>query len=307
MEKSNVRKRVLQLLVCIGLVVLIWGGYFFVKKYKVDRILEVREDDFSWVYQVDSIETKEKELILQGFAFELETDAKVGNYEIVLQDIESNKNYFSKMRYSKREDVNRYFLCEYDYSESGFVATIKESKLNIEGNTYEVLLRIKGEREAYQTGVYISNGELVYKNPLEFKAPEVAGTDLEEVVENGVLSVYRPDHGMYVYQCDKEIYFIAEPEYDFVDGNARLQCQFFTTQSDALPKAKGKKSSDESFWFKDKEILDWNVGKYRVARHALPTEYSITRIQVGKWENEIGWVWREQVCPNYTWLIEESR
>lgn len=39
------------------------------------------------------------------------------------------------MEYVIREDVNSYFLCEYDYTKSGFVASLNERLLDFEKNS----------------------------------------------------------------------------------------------------------------------------------------------------------------------------
>jgi len=284
----------------VGLLCVIWGGYYLVKHYGIDRILEVKEDDFSWVYQVDSVELEGKELVLRGFAFELNRGSEEGAFEIVLQDIESGEMYFPKMEYMEREDVNEYFLCEYDYVESGFEATIKAKRLNLEEKKYEVLLKITDERLAYQTGTYISNGKLMYTNPMEFEPLDVAGTDLEEVVEQGVLRVYRPDYGMYVYQYEGELYWIAESNYGFAEGDTLVQCNVDTTQISRLPEKRldNQLSWDNiGFWFCKRELLGDNFGKYRVAKRALPTEYSIEKIWTGNYIDE--WIWKQYFRPYY--------
>lgn len=297
MEK---KRTIWHAVICAGLVCLIWGGYFLVKHYGTDRILDVREDDFSWVYQVDSVKAEGKEFVLQGFAFELNRDSEEGTFEIVLRDIESGEKYFPKMEYTERNDVNDYFLCEYDYQNSGFEAIIKESKLDLLEKNYEVLLKVRGVQRAYQTGTYISKGELMYANPLEFEPLDVAGTDLEEIVEQGVLRVYRADCGMYVYQYKGELYWIADSSYEFVDGDTNVQYQLDTTQINRLPSNRLEnnwKWDNISFEFSKTELLEWNTGKYRVAKERIPTEYSIEKIWTGNYADK--WIWQHDFRPYY--------
>lgn len=285
---------------CVGLLVLIWGGYIFAKQYWTDRILNIREDDFSWVCQVDSVEIKEGKLLLKGFAFQLGANAVKNNCEIVLQELETGKRYFLKMSYLERKDVNDYFLCEYDYLQSGFVAEIKEKRLDLDKKNYEVLLRIAGEQTAYQTDTYLSGGKLMYANPAEFVPLEVAGTALEEIVENGVLRVYRPDYGMYVYQYDGELYWIAEPEYGFVEEDTYVQYQLSTTQVEKIPQHRienGWNWDNIGFLFSANELTELDIGKYRVAKKRLPSEYSIVKIWTGNYID--GWIWLHNFRPYY--------
>lgn len=312
MEEIKMEKRknntVLHFVICVGLLVVIWGGYYYASHYGIDRVFEVRESDFSWIYQVDSVRTEGGIFTLQGFAFELDKNAENGSFEVVLQEIESGEIFFPKMEYTKRKDINDYFLCEKVYLESGFVATIKSQKLNLEEKDYEVLLKISDKRVAYQTGIYISNGELMYVNPTRFEPLDVEGTDLEEIVENGVLRVYRPDYGMYVYQYEGELYWIAEPDYEFVDGNTRLQLLLITTQYDKMMEdsiSNGTKAGEHSFWFSHNEIKELDTGKYRVAKKEIPTDYSVARLQTGNWKDDKGWAWKNIFFPRYEFEDEK--
>lgn len=298
MEK---KRKIIQAVVCAVLVCLIWGGYFVVKTYHVDRMLEVEVDDFSWVYQVDSVEAKDGEVLLTGFAFELDKDAVGDNYEIVLQELETGKNYFLKMEYSERKDVNNYFLCEYDYLQSGFEAKINEEKLDLQEKDYEVLLRLEDKKKAYQTGVFLVDGQLFYTNPREFAPLDVEGTDLEDIVERGVLRVYRPDYGMYVYQYEGGLYWIAEEDYAFVDGDVYVEYQLDTTQKDLLPEGR---ISNRWYWdnigfmFKENELLGMNFGRYRVAKSLIPVEYSVEKIWTGRYSDDY-WIWMQKFRPVY--------
>lgn len=292
-------KTVIQVAVCVVLLCLIWGGYFVVIRNLNQRV-ELYEDDFSWVYQVDAVEQNGRNVELTGFAFKLDTNSKEGTFEIVLRDIDTEELYFPEMKYEKRTDVNEYFLCEYDYLNSGFIATIKAKKLGLEEKDYEVLLKMKGEKKTYQTGTYISKGELMYVNPKEYVPLEVAGTDLEPIVENGVLRVYRPDYGMYVYQYEGELYWIAESTYGFVEGDTFVQCNVDTTQISRLPERRLEKQlfwGNIGFWFCKRELFEENFEDYRVAKRALPIEYSVEKIWTGNYIDE--WIWRQYFRPYY--------
>lgn len=279
--------------------VLVIGIYLFTMRQLYERF-EIIEDDFSWVYQVDSIEEKEGKLQINGWAFALNEDAKKENCEIILYDTETGKGIYPKMTYESREDVNEYFLCEYDYTESGFEANISTKKLQLDNTVYEILLRPKGEREAFATNVYYSDGKVTYVHSDEFVPLEVEGTDLEKVVEQGVLRVYRPDYGMYVYQYEGELYWIAEPDYGFVDGDTHIEYHMNTTQIEKLSEDRLANNwfwISIGFWFRTKELYEWDTGKYRVVKAMLPTEYSITDIWTGNYIED--WIWISYFRPWY--------
>ena len=124
-----------------------------------------------------------------------------------------------------------------------------------------------------------------------FVPPEVAGTALEEVVQNGYLRVCQPDYACYVYQYKGCLYWIADKAFHFEDnGKTYIQFQLWTTQTDKLPE---KRLKNKRYWdniggyFEKYEITGTvNCGKYRVCKRKLPTEYSITAILTGFYKNK---------------------
>jgi len=301
------KRTIWQTVFCVGMVCLIWGGYFIAKN-RIDGIkyreITLFEDDFSWVYQVDAMIQEEKKIVLHGFAFELGTDATKDKYEVVLHDIESEENYFMKMEYMNRVDVNNYFSGDNSYLLSGFKASIDSKEIDLEKNNYEILLRVLGEDTAYHTGTYISNGRVDYVNPLEYKPLDVVGTELEEIVENGCIRVYRPDYGMYVYQYEGELYWIALDNYGFVDDDTLVQYLVQGRPNNYKENVFPEESSsnillweDKSFKFSSNEV---NCTKYRVSKSKLPMDFCVIKIGTGNYQDDItGWIWREYFRPRY--------
>lgn len=303
MERSK-KRLLIQGATCVILLCLVWGMYYLVnRKIVTDKQQKIClfDDDFSWIYQVDNAEQKGKKLVLEGFAFEAGVTSEDEKFEIVLHNLDSGENIFSQMEYVDRQDVNDYFFCKYDYSKSGFIATFESKNLSLKNQKYEVLLRVLGEERAYRTGTFISNEKIVFFSPLEFMPPDVVGTDLEEIVNSGVLRIYRPDYGMYVYQYNGDLYWIADPRYDFNDdGEAYIQWHLETSQVEKLPQYRLENQwyfDNLGFYFSEEELKEWNTGKYRVARMELPMEYSITRMNTGC--HEEGWIWKEDFRPFY--------
>lgn len=307
-KKESIFKKIennvlLQVVVFVVSMAVIVGGYV-IAHLNMHEKFEVIEDNFLWVYQVDSISIVEDDLILEGWAFELGKDAIEDSYEIVLFDIESEKVYYPEMKYKERKDANQYFLCEYDYTKSGFVATISATKLDLEHSTYEVLVYPKESAQAYATGVFYANGKMLFGHPETGVSSDVEGTLLEEVVENGVLRVYRPDVGMYVYQYDAELYWIADEKFKFEeDGTTNIQYILDTTQVSKLPQSRldlQKEWDNLTFVFETNEVVNAGSNMYRVAKEILPMDYSVTRIQIGYYAD--GWGWMEYFYPYYDFI-----
>ena len=311
--KKSKKLQVLFFIVSMGILVAAYSELHTLVHDKKISQCEIIKNNFSWVYQVDNIEIQDKKLVLNGWAFPLGKDAEFDSYEIILLENETGNRFVLNTSYSNRKDVNEYFLCEYDYTASGFQAMISTGKLDLEQYTYEVLLYTVKEKKAYSTGVFYANGEILFVHPDEFEPLQTAGTDLEEITEDGVLRVYRPEIGMYVYQYAGQLYWIAEPWYEFINGDALIQFQMNTTQVDNLPQNRldnGWYWSNLSFWFQQHRLTDGDYGKYQVAVYSLPTEYSLTKIWTGYHsdgfpngyvdeQNRTGWIWMNYFRPWY--------
>ncbi len=300
MKMNRLKIKAIQFVICIGLLCVIWTSYIYLKKLK-QQMIEVREDDFSWVFQVDSAERKEGDIVVRGFAFELSKNSEAGAYEIVLEDIESGKRYFPKMAYRERKDVNDYFLCEYNYKNSGFEARIKARKMNFEEKNYEVLLKVSGKSLAYHTGTYVSKGQLMYTNPSDFQVIEEPELELKKVIENGALRAYNADYKMYVYQYEGELYWITDSSYEFdKNGRTYIEYQMNTTQVNKLPKHRldaGWTWSNIGFVFEECTVPLMSNANWRVAKVSIPTEYSVTKIWTGSYKDE--WIWNLNFRPRY--------
>lgn len=255
------------------------------------------------MFQVDSVRDDGKQVDLEGWAIKLETDSTDEKLEMLLYDIDDNKILYPKMAYTRREDVNNYFLCEYDYLESGFIASFDSEQVELANKEYEIIVADRIRNRNFHTGVYLSQGICVYANPDEYTELDVEGTELERVVRDGVLRLYRADVGMYVYQYEELFYWIAEKWYgNYEDATSNVECMVNTTQVDRLPLVRRENNWDDDnlgFIFEEEEISDEIESKYRVAVMSIDKQYSITSMQVGDHTNHKGWLWLEWIHPWY--------
>lgn len=278
--------------------------FYFVSKVEVAKAIDLEhlaEDDYSFVFQVDSVNDDGKSVVLNGWAFKLNQNSTEDDIDVLLYDMEEEKIVYPKMKDTVREDVNQYFLCEYNYSNSGFTATVSLKKVDLKNKDYEVLISVKDTKKVYQTGTYLSKGELMYANPKEFVPLDVAGTDLEQIVNEGVLRAYKENVGMYVYQYEGNLYWIAGPEYA-VQINERTYnpLHFTTTQPQLLPEHRREyKFDNQDFLFVKSETF-MNSGQCRVVKIQLPVEYSISSITTGDYVIDSGWKWNVSFRPWYS-------
>jgi len=166
---------------------------------------------------------------------------------------------------------------------------------------YEVLIEDRQEKHIFKTGIFLSKGEIVYANPKEFYPVNAEGTELERIVQEGKLRVYRPDVGVYVYQYDGKLYWIAQDDYYFEeDASTYVQLHYFTTQKENLPNHRvdmGYDWDNAGFAFEENEVIELNTNRYRVTVTDIPSNYSVFEIKTGYYDEE--WVWSQRFRPYF--------
>ena len=202
-----------------------------------------------------------------------------------------------------REGVNSYFKNDYEYINTGFMASCVVDPA-IE---YEVVVNY-GWLLDLPTGVYITGTNIHYAPEDTFIPPKTDETSLDAIVQNGYLRVFRPEYHCWVYQYKSALYWIVDQDYYFEDdGSTYIQFQLWTTQPENLPQSR---LDNEWYWdniggnFEDFEITEtMDCGKYRVMKREIPTEYSITSIVTGYYKNG-NWIWKNYFRPFYHFEID---
>lgn len=267
-------------------------GVFAVGKNVVDTEADITPRIFC--FQIDTIERHDNRIGLTGFAFRYEH--RTSDFTIILRSTETGKKIRLATEQIARPDVNDYFLCGYDYTASGFTAAAGDISTTEE---YEVMVQWPWSI-LLATGVFIKDSTIYYMPEKKFSAPE-GGRDLQEIVENGTVRVYRPDYHCWVYQLDSALYWIADPDLVFEDDSKTyIQYQLWTTQTENLPQHRLKNDwlwDNIGGYFEDYE-LHGDFGSYRVMKRELPDEYSIISIVTGYYKNE-KWIWKNYFRPIY--------
>lgn len=248
----------------------------------------------AYCFQIEDVMVKNGELNISGFAFQYEHPDKKPSLSL-----QSEKNEVKLITDygDSRPDVNDYFLCDIDYTNSGFTS------VGTVGNDieYEIMIRWPWSPKI-STGVFIHSETIHYASDAIFVPPDVKNApELMEIVKNGILRIYRPDFHCWVYQLDGDLYWITEPGFAFEDdGTTYIQYQIWTTQLEKLPSkrvAHGNSWDNISGYFEDYE-LKGNFGPYRIMKRQIPTDYSITSILTGYYVKG-NWIWKNYFRPIY--------
>lgn len=283
----------------------------------------VYPDSGGYAYQVEDAQIIGDDFVIKGWFFELK---KVRNVErtvtdnaklgVVLFDLESeveydmdgNPKYYeginTEIFYEDRPDVNDYFRCEYDYSHCGFIAKVKVSDLDLTDGDYRIVFKLDCDKYiGILSETYVHNGELRYVSPDEYYDLDVKGTDLEQIINEGMCIASSKDNEVCVYQLGQRLYWITvDDSFLEKDGSTIIEYQIDTTQFDKLPQ---KRIDGGSYWdsigeaFETNEITaSMNCGKYRVSVRNIPDSYSITRILTGYYVDNM-WIWQKYLRPIY--------
>ncbi len=282
---TNIEKKVVvQCGIFTLFMTMLFCGYNFLSKMII-RNFEIVNNDFSWVYQIDNVEKNTSAVVFNGWAFKTDKKSLGEDFIIILIDLNTKEKYYPKMKYMERKDVNNYFEGSHSYLESGFSATISKKKIDIFDSVYEIFLCDLEEDAAFATGMYFMGNEIYYTNPVEYEPLDVVGTSLEKIVANGLIRLYRPDKGVYVYQYEDELYWITDTQHDFFIENWSVLYHAHTTQWDRLPKGsieKGIYWENLSFKFSSREYVEFSGDKYLVAKEKIPTDYAVSFITTGQ-------------------------
>lgn len=289
----------MQLLVCIILCSIVIVGFLIIngdinnKKYTI-------VDDISLINMVENIDKVDDNITLRGYAFILERDSTNSSISVFLRNVDTGREVWLKTKHVDRSDVNDYYDCEYNYGNSGFTASIDNDKLD-KDEVYEIIINVdykdikdSTKRDNFRTTVsskqYIQDSKLYSYNPNEFNMPDLSikSDFLNEVFQNGRLCFYQKDAGMYLYQYNDKLYWVATKDFKFdPDGSTYIICGFYSSQINKLPKAYREQKLDrQSFYFEEYEYKEEDTSPYRVAIRNIPKEYPITYMITGVYDEK---------------------
>ena len=277
---------------CAGIVLTCGALYFF-----SDRTEKNSQNALSQglCFQVEQAEVQEDRLRLRGVCFWYERGPSA--YSIVLRSTRTGARRPLQTECGiPRPDVAAYF-CR-DSAQAGFEAA---GTGIAKGEEYEIVLHF-GPLLDIPTGTYLTAGpsgaDLHYVPAAAFQPLDVKGTDLEKIVSDGILRVYKPENHMYVYWYADRLYWIADEGFSFEDDKStRLEMLLWTTQTDQLSEKSrniGKTWDSFGVYF-EKYELQGNFGRYRVCARELPVDYPVTSIKTGYYSR--GWIWSASFWP----------
>ena len=177
-----------------------------------------------------------------------------------------------------RETIDR------DYTYCGFEVSADLEKTGIKDTDCEIIIQQNEySSDIVPTGEYIVDGELSFKNPDTFIEPDVAGTDLEEIVRDGVLRAHVPDCGFYVYQKDWKLYWLIDE--NNAQGMEAVNFDYYDYMALSLRDSMEEYDYHTEFmqghYSQDKSAEGMNTGHYKVIIRDIPVSFPVAWIEIG--------------------------
>lgn len=169
-----------------------------------------------------------------------------------------------------------------------FTATVEAP-----GNEYYEVDVIFQGYQPISTKTYINGGQVEYVQ--NAPKPDITATDIEFLLDKGILKIYDTDYDVYVYQVDDRLYWLIGADFD-----ASIIYHLYTTEPENLPEDRQQYGFDNRGFRigSEKDLTEtMNCGKYRVFSDIIPTDYKVTAIAVGMNKGPDIY-WREYFRPN---------
>lgn len=314
MEKKW-KKTVIQGIICVGLVVLIWTGYFVVRgkinKDKKERaIQELRvKQDYNLLSQVETVSSEKGKVMISGWA--LRRNSKNQEIYLMLQSEDKEEKILLYTDCKERADVDDIMNHEYDYGETGFTAKIQEKELK-KDRSYEILLVLEYEengkskiQKKVTTNRYIYNGELYRYQPEDFVKPEISQAEIKEVIDNGKLYDCDAEKGGWIYEYQGMMYWILDGKQFEGLKAPSVPCDIYPVHGEDVPTERMELYQMRGYdyyeiYLNDTHQVQERDKTYYVISLELP-KYPISYMKTGSYGNGgTGWLYKAEFQMDIT-------
>lgn len=298
MEKN--KKTILQAIVCVGLLCVIWGGYYFANRRlrDVNEINRIRKSSVSFSYnmlgEVEDITYKNGKAVLSGWAMQL--NAEIARVYLILQPVDGGDAEVIPAECVTQDIMSKYYMVDEKSDEVRFTANLNEKKIQ-KDMCYEVLLWVEYEEAVADRKVMlnrkITTGEFLYEgaicrcNPKTFSEPEITDEEMVKVMKQGSLRAYDLEKQIWIYQYENKLYYIIKQlEKSLTEADICIPVMPSTLKKEVLPEHRQQYGFDHWGSFsEDESYAREGILPYQVVTVGIKEEYPVTYISTGLYDN----------------------
>ena len=258
----------------------------------------------SQAYQFEVSNEADGTISVRGWFLELGTASEnrtlPSHARVMLADLPdyAYSRYVSVQEGLESKAADTYYDEDADHNTCAFQASIRLSEKEQSGD-YEILFQpSKWEEPVVHTGYYLHDGQVVPGSP-SYVPPDTEGTVLEDIVQNGMLRICRPEEGIWVYQYQWKLYYIVDAIYlwehdweDFVAA-ARTNHPELVSRDEETDQVLLTIHGMEDA----KDPAGTKVGLYEVGAADLPDTCPVAAVDTGVQSKERIWIWHQTFCP----------
>lgn len=298
-------KKVQILFFVISMAILItvyWIGVYSICTTKEQNRIEQQAivKDNSTLLNIEEVVKKNSTISILGWAVRLNSmDVDI---KLVLQSVDETEVKIFSTELKNKKDISDYFKVDELIAMYEFQTDIKEKNLT-KDKCYEILLVLDYKEQEIEyskkitTTRYLYNGELYKYNPQEFVPPIVTDDELIQVIQNGNILSYDVRKEVWIYEYEKQIYWIVNfglfgayenrPELPLMSTFLSIQ----KTSEGILQFIKNR--NYEGYYIKEREYQIYSNDDLFVYSRPVELE-NIFGITTGIYHNDgenEGWIW----------------
>lgn len=307
-----------QVVVFIALEAIILGISFFVglwmkEEKRIAAVSEKKiENDYTLLFDIEGVEEKGENILFYGWT--VYPDAQNKEIALVLK-AEDNEEHILFADLTEKKGITDSFLLSENFGNQGFEASIRKTKLDT-NSCHEIFISVlfetekNGEtvesRKKIATCMYYYDGNIYCYNPKEFKKPNVISEELIRVVEEGTVRAYDSVEGIWVYQYDTKLFCLIDSNKNRICEETKLDVpvMVLTSCEELLPENRQQYGNDHlGAYYANEKYAKENKEVIQVVEVELPTEYPVTYVMTGVYDNTQK-QWKKLLAiPMFDWCV----
>lgn len=275
--------------------------------------------NYDVLYQLFNMEQNGKGISISGCV--ARRNSKTKGITLMLHSTDGSEELFAAATMENQTDALISSYKEAGYEMFSFTGEWKKGYE--EDICYEVLLALQYEteqetedttewiekEEKLSTGKYFYHGELYSYNPQDYAAPEVNDAEFLEAIEQGNVLAYSMENECWMYEYNKELYCVFNFSlFGTMEQRPEIPVFIRTFQEDKLPEHRQESGTDYiAYYLTEMDYEQYQNEKYFLYKVEIPTEYMITSISTGVYQNRgenKGWIWKTSFVNSWTDVFE---